>query len=112
MNRTSYSSGNHSPGNVLLYIQLINLAVILIIAVLGFYLCSYYYNTVRKDFYAENRLYLDNVASAHENELQILKDNYKAGDYVSAKCVHLEKDGKKTEYDIKFMLMEDFSGDF
>ena len=74
MNRTSYSSGNHSPGNVLLYIQLINLAVILIIAVLGFYLCSYYYNTVRKDFYAENRLYLDNVASAHENELQILKD--------------------------------------
>lgn len=41
-----------------------------------------------------------------------VSSQYGVGDTVPAKCAHVEEDGKISYYDIKFKLMEDYSGNY
>ena len=61
-------------GNILHYVSAFSLTFILVILVLGIYLCYYYYQNTKKNFEENNTLYLGSVARTHENELQILSD--------------------------------------
>ncbi|MBR3759934.1 MAG: trypsin-like peptidase domain-containing protein [Ruminococcus sp.] len=41
-----------------------------------------------------------------------ITNNYGVGDTVPASCAHIDKDGTITDYDIKFKLIEDTSGNY
>lgn len=50
--------------------------------------------------------------SSYDEIQDFITSSYNAGDAVTAKCAHLEENGKISYYDIEFMLMEDTSGDY
>ncbi len=50
--------------------------------------------------------------STYDELYSTITASYGAGDTVPASCAHIEEDGTITEYNIKFKLMEDTSGDY
>lgn len=54
----------------------------------------------------------DTPVSSYDELYNSITAKYSAGDKVSATCVHVDENGEISYYDIKFMLMEDTSGDY
>lgn len=56
---------------------------------------------------------IDDIPVSCYSELyEAISSSYGAGDEVPAKCVHVYENGKTSSYDIKFVLMEDTSGNY
>lgn len=54
----------------------------------------------------------DTPVSCYSELYEAISSSYGAGDEVPAKCVHVYENGKMSSYDIKFILMEDTSGNY
>ena len=51
-----------------------NAAIVFVVLALSFYLFSFSYKAVQLDYLENNELYLDNIISRHENDVQVMSD--------------------------------------